>query len=253
MPESAPPVPGTDFRYGDHMCALYVGTHQRDELLLPFVRAGLLAGGKCVVVLDHATPNDALDVLRPGVDATKYLQSKQLLVCTSADTYLREGRFEAQRALDFWSGVADATGPFSHGCVAGELPATMHASSQLDAFMSYESDLNTLLMRYPALVLMCLYDLEVHGAELPYLLRTHPKLVLGGLLLDNPHYLEAVPHRRMAPKFRARQDRVARPHRARTTHQPTDCDRYDEPSDRRAASPIKPHSRLARENTFSRS
>ena len=201
MPEAAALVPGTDFRYGDHLCALYVGTHQRDELLLPFVRAGLLAGGKCVVVLDHATPHDALDVLRPSVDATKYLQSDQLLVSTSADTYLLEGRFEAQRALDFWSGVADATEPFSHGCVAGELPASLHASGQLDAFMSYESDLNTLLMRYPALVLMCLYDLEVHGAELPYLLRTHPKLVLGGLLLDNPHYLEAERYREWRRSF----------------------------------------------------
>lgn len=85
--------------------------------------------------------------------------------------------------------------------MAGELPASLRASGQLDAFMSYESDLNTLLERYPALVLMCMYDLEVHSAELPYLLRTHPKLLLGGLLLDNPHYLGAERYREWRRSF----------------------------------------------------
>lgn len=201
MPEATAPVPGTDFRHGDHLCALYVGAHQRDEILLPFVRAGLHAGDKCVVVVDHATQDDALDVLRPSVDVTHYLQSSQLLVSTSADTYLRGGRFEANRTLDFWSGLADAADPFSLGCIAGEVPASLHASGQLDAFMSYESDLNSLLERYPTLVVMCLYDVAVHSAQLPHLLRTHPKLILGGLLLDNPHYLGTERYREWRRSF----------------------------------------------------
>ncbi|MDQ1485877.1 MAG: hypothetical protein QOJ62_1570, partial [Actinomycetota bacterium] len=68
MPEATAPVLGTEFRYGDHLCAVYVGAHQRDEVLLPFLRAGLLAGDKCVAVVDDATPVDALNALRPGVD-----------------------------------------------------------------------------------------------------------------------------------------------------------------------------------------
>jgi DNA-binding CsgD family transcriptional regulator len=189
MPEATAPVLGTEFRYGDHLCAVYVGSRQRDDVLLPFLRAGLLAGDKCVAVVDDATPGDALNALRPGVDPTEYLRSNQLLLCTSADTYLRDGRFEAQRTLDFWSGIADAAEPFPFGCAAAEVPASVHAAGELDAFMSYESDLNWFLDGYPRLALMCLWDLALHSAQLPQLLRTHPKVVLGGQLLDNPHYL----------------------------------------------------------------
>jgi DNA-binding CsgD family transcriptional regulator len=189
MPEATAPVPGTEFRYGDHLCAVYVGSQQRDDVLLPFLRAGLLAGNKCVAVVDDATPEDALNVLRPGVDLTEYLHSNQLLLRTSADTYLRDGRFEAQRTLDFWSGIADAAERFPFGCAVAEVPASVHAAGELDAFMSYESDLNSFLDGHPRLALMCLYDLALHSAHLPHLLRTHPKVVLGGQPLDNPHYL----------------------------------------------------------------
>ena len=36
---------------------------------------------------------------------------------------------------------------------------------------------------------MCLYDLEQFGGAVIFnLLKTHPILLLGGLLLENPHY-----------------------------------------------------------------
>jgi hypothetical protein len=60
---------------------------------------------------------------------------------------------------------------------------------KVEELIGYESELNRFLPRYPQWF-MCLYDLETFGgAILVDLLRTHPKLLLGGMLLENPHYL----------------------------------------------------------------
>ena len=58
-----------------------------------------------------------------------------------------------------------------------------------DEFAIYEANINRLAAEYPQAVL-CLYDLSlVGGGMMLDLLRTHPKLLLGGLLIENPHYL----------------------------------------------------------------
>jgi hypothetical protein len=60
----------------------------------------------------------------------------------------------------------------------------------VDELFSYEAKLNRLLPRFPQVVL-CLYELDrFDGEVLVDVLKTHPKVLLGGILLDNPYYLE---------------------------------------------------------------
>ena len=42
---------------GDHLCGFYYGDEERDALLLPFLRAGLQSGDKCLAVVD-STPGE---------------------------------------------------------------------------------------------------------------------------------------------------------------------------------------------------
>ncbi len=59
-----------------------------------------------------------------------------------------------------------------------------------DELVAYEAELNRFLPRYPQVVL-CLYDVERFGGELVVdMLKTHPKVLLNGMLLDNPYYIE---------------------------------------------------------------
>jgi hypothetical protein len=59
-----------------------------------------------------------------------------------------------------------------------------------EELVEYESEINRYGAKYQQ-ILLCLYDLErLGGSELVDLLRTHPKLLLGGgMVLDNPHFL----------------------------------------------------------------
>ena len=62
-------------------------------------------------------------------------------------------------------------------------------------------ELNTFLPQYPQ-VIVCLYDLDqFDGRVVVDLLRTHPKILLCGTLLDNPYYLE--PHEFLASQVLA--------------------------------------------------
>ena len=60
------------FAHGDHVCGFYYGEEERDALLLPFLRAGLEGGDKCVAVVDSTTPQDVIDRIcgtRESVDS----------------------------------------------------------------------------------------------------------------------------------------------------------------------------------------
>jgi hypothetical protein len=60
----------------------------------------------------------------------------------------------------------------------------------VEELVIYESELNRFLPRYPQ-VILCLYDLERFSGEIIIdLLKTHPKVLLGSMVVENPHYLE---------------------------------------------------------------
>jgi hypothetical protein len=57
-------------------------------------------------------------------------------------------------------------------------------------FFRYESLLTAVISALPEVV-VCLYDLERFGAEvLMDTLRTHPRVIVDGLIHDNRHYIE---------------------------------------------------------------
>ena len=56
-------VTGIEAALGDHICGLYSNQLQRDQILLPFLEAGLAAGDKCICVVDGTDPNEVVAAL----------------------------------------------------------------------------------------------------------------------------------------------------------------------------------------------
>ena len=187
-------IPGVRLTPGDHVCAFYRGLKERDEILIPYLRAGLQAGDKCVCIVDATDPSEVLAVLSDEIDGVdRCVQREQLEVRSSTDTYLRSGRFSTSEMLDFWeksvSAALDA-GPFSFSRSVGEMTWALRDVAGVDELMGYESELNRFLPHYPQ-VILCLYDLHRFSGEvLVDLLKTHPRVLLFGRVLDNPNYIE---------------------------------------------------------------
>jgi hypothetical protein len=60
----------------------------------------------------------------------------------------------------------------------------------VDQLVAYESELNRFIPRYPQ-VILCLYEIERFSGELILdMLKTHPKVLLGAMVFDNPYYVE---------------------------------------------------------------
>ena len=71
---------------GDHVCGLFFGWLDRDKLMVPFFRAGLRAGERCVIVTDRTDPTPILHQLGPDHDTDRWLRSGQLQLLTRQTT-----------------------------------------------------------------------------------------------------------------------------------------------------------------------
>lgn len=189
---ATPGVAGLPLGPGDHVCAFYRGLAERDEILIPYLQEGLRAGDKCICVVDATDPEAVLAALSAEPDIGPRLETRQLDVQRSRDTYLRNGGFSITRMLDFWDVTVGGAivGGFSFARAVGEMTWALRQMPGVEDLVRYESQLNRFLPRYPQMIL-CLYDLErFSGAILVDVLKTHPKVIMRGMLLSNPYYLE---------------------------------------------------------------
>src|SRR5690349_14648856 len=177
---------------GSHICAFFRGVTERNEIMVPFLREGLREGNKCLCIID-----DDVDEVRTALDADAGLSEdgapQQLDIRSSRETYLRRGAFSTQEMLDFWDdsvGAALHDDGFPFVRSTGETTWTVKELPGLYDFLTYEAELNRFLPRYPQ-VILCLYDLDHFGGQvLVDILKTHPKVLMGGTVLENLHYLE---------------------------------------------------------------
>src|SRR3981081_4114994 len=91
MPEIDPGLPGIEVEPGDHICCLYRGLRERDEVLLPYLTNGLTAGDKCICIVDASEPSEVLASLPPEADARARADAEQLELRRASETYLRSG------------------------------------------------------------------------------------------------------------------------------------------------------------------
>lgn len=181
---------GVALDVGDHICAFYRGEAERDQMLVPYLRAGLRAGDKCIGVVDSADPDEVSTALHD--EARR--DTEQLVLYRSDESYLLGGQFSPEDMLAFWeSGAAAALSdegyPFLRA--VGEMTWALRDLPGVEQFVAYEAALNRFLPRYPQTIL-CLYDLErfTDGEVLIDILRTHPKVLMSGVVIDNPWYTE---------------------------------------------------------------
>jgi hypothetical protein len=186
-------VLGVRWKPGDHICGFYRKPSERDDILVPFLADGLAAGDKCTCVVDSCTPGDVLARLAEQVEVGRYVTGRQLEVLDSGGTYLAGGGFLPERMLKFWEAKA-RQGPCGDGAGfarnVGDMSWAHRDERCVGDLVGYESELNRIMSDFPQ-VNLCLYDLTRCSGELIMdVLKTHPKVLLGGMVIDNPYYLE---------------------------------------------------------------
>jgi hypothetical protein len=182
-------IPGVELHAGDHVCAFYRGAAERDQILLSYLRKGIDDGDKVLCVVETVGPSDVVDALGPSADVAIAVGALEVL--TPEQTYLRTGHFEMPAMLAYWrESVGRALTGFDFVRIVGEMPYALTGKPDLGEFWLYESELNRFVNQYQQ-VAVCLYDLDRFGGSLLIdILRTHPVVLLGGAVMDNPYFLE---------------------------------------------------------------
>jgi DcmR-like sensory protein len=184
-------VHGIQVALGDHVCGLYAGETQRDQVILPFLEAGLRHGDKCICIVDGVEPSEIVDGLCPGGGDWPGVDN-QLDVMRASDVYLRSGLFSAPEIISSWkAAISEVMYDGRFDVVrAVEVWSGREVVPDEEELLFLESEMNRYLPLFPQ-VIVCLYDLERFGGGLVVdLLKTHPRVLLGGMLLENPYCLE---------------------------------------------------------------
>jgi hypothetical protein len=192
MPTRSVTINGLRAQTGDHICAFYRGREERDRLVVPFLQEGVRAGDVCLCITggtDHRhlerSVLDGCDDADPGV----------LQIEDAEDTYLAGGSFSSARMLSYWSDWGNKTfeaqgRTFARAATDMSWAQNVITGTLIDDFMGYEVQATRYARAYPQ-VAICLYDLEkFRGNVIIPVLKVHPKVFFGGMLLENPYYVD---------------------------------------------------------------
>ena len=169
---------------GSHMCCMYRGAEERDDLLRPFLSAGLNAGQTCFAAVNDPDPTR----LR-GYD-DEAVRGK-LILRTSDEPIFDSDSFDVEEIVAFWEEtVTDELAEDGVDFVRLSAEATWWLTQvpAIDDLMRYEGRLKDFASRHPQSIL-CLYDIDALGAGVVFsAMKLHPRIWLSGLVLDNPFY-----------------------------------------------------------------
>lgn len=192
MPTRSITINGLQARTGDHICAFYRGREERDRLVVPFLQEGLRAGDFCLCITGRA---DHRRLERSVLGGDAGADPELLRIDAAEDTYLADGSFSAERMLGYWSDwgqrlfVSEGR-PFARAASDMSWAQDAISGPLVEDFMSYEVQATRYARAYPQ-VALCLYDLEkFRGDVIIPVLKSHSKVFFGGMLLENPYFVD---------------------------------------------------------------
>jgi MEDS: MEthanogen/methylotroph, DcmR Sensory domain len=187
-----------------HVCAFFNSDEEFYRVLLPFIKDGFECGDKAVHVVNPGQRHHHLQRLAGvGIDPVATQQSGQFELRSNTDTYLRDGRFDQDRMLAVFEQLASGTaqGEFPLTRIVCQMDWAAEARSHVDELMEFESRVNEVWRRHDDAVI-CVYDLAKFGGDTVIdIMRTHPMIIVGGILQHNPFF---VPPEEFLRELRAR-------------------------------------------------
>jgi hypothetical protein len=198
------PFAGSQLTESRHVCAFFNSEEEEYRVLLPFIKDGFDAGQKAVHVVNPEKRESHLERLaKAGIDCNHSKHTGQFELRTTSETYLSDGRFDQDRMLDAFEQLAsgNAQGGFPFSRIVCRMDWVTDQSSNVDDVVEFESRVNDVWTRHDDIV-VCTYHLSKFGGDaIIDIMRTHPMVIIGGILQQNPFF---VPPREFLPELRKR-------------------------------------------------
>jgi hypothetical protein len=187
-----------------HVCAFFSSEEEEYRVLLPFIRDGFESGHKAVHVVNPDQRDQHLRrLIEAGIDPAMAQQKGQLEIKVNTEAYLRDGKFDQDRMLATFEQLASgkAEGGFPLSRIVCRMDWVVGDQSRLENVIEFESRINDVWSRHDDAVI-CTYHLShFRGDAVIDILRTHPLVILGGILHQNPFF---TPPEQFLSEYRAR-------------------------------------------------
>ena len=210
MQKDETPIPfaGSRLTKSRHVCAFFNSDDEAYRVLLPFVADGFACGHKAVHLLNPDQRCDHLHRLdAAGIDTVGAQESGQLDVRTNTEAYLRDGHFDQDNMLETFERLASGNdnGGYPLSRIVCRMDWAGDGSAHIDDLIEFESRVNDVWKDHEDAVI-CVYPLAKFGGDVVVdIMRTHPMIIIGGVLQENPFY---VPPATFLTELRARRARA---------------------------------------------
>lgn len=189
--DPSPPIPlcGTLLREHRHICALFSSREDEYRTTLPFIQDGLARGERAYHLIGADRQDDHVRRLNAaGTDTAELQRSGQFELHGWDETYFGgEGYFDPDR----WLAVLEqnlASGPRITRFLA-HMEWALEDRPGVDRIVEYEARANYLWRKYKDAVICC-YDLTRFSGDVVIdIMRTHPLVIIGGILQENPFFV----------------------------------------------------------------
>ncbi len=165
-----------------HISLFFRNQEEQWQLIRPYLVDYLNAGAP-TVYLQHSTSSEQLmqRLHDEGLPLDKLIARGLLRVLPPAQSYLLPGKFDAQRMLDFIETAIVTALEAGHKRVlmTGEMTWSLQGTPGAEEMATYEDQLNPLVDKYPAVTIVCQYDLKrFSGDVILEALLTHPSILV---------------------------------------------------------------------------
>jgi MEDS: MEthanogen/methylotroph, DcmR Sensory domain len=187
------PLAGSTLGRSRHICAFFNTMDEEHRVLRSFFKDGFDRGEKAIHIVESKNREEYLKgFAEAGINVQEVIQTGCLEVLPWTDMYVRDQRFDQDAML------ASVESLIQSGAAAG-YPGTRLVGHHMDwlftdkpavnNLLEYEARLNGVLARYDDPVI-CNYDMSKFGARVAIdIMRTHPMVIIGGLLRENPFFV----------------------------------------------------------------
>jgi hypothetical protein len=200
---AAIPFAGSQLNESRHVCAFFNSDEEAYRVLLPFIRDGFACDHKAVHVVNAgAEAAHRQRLIEAGIDVDTAEREGQLDLRINTETYLRDGRFDPDRMLGAFEALASGEHQrFPMSRIVCHMDWAADDEPCIDRLIEFESRVNDVWQRHEDAVI-CTYNLARFGGDTVIdIMRTHPMVIIGGVLQQNPFY---VPPERFLLELRAR-------------------------------------------------